>query len=297
MIQIPSKSLNNGFAIPAIGLGTYGIGGNINRDNKNDDKRDILIIERAIEEGVFHIDTAELYAETYTECLVGKAIQKFSREKLFITSKVQRSHLNFDGIKKAVKGSLQRLGTDYLDLYLLHRYPEEGRLEECILAMNDLVKDGLIKNLGISNFNLEHTQLARSISTYPIVATQVHYNLQFRESETTGLLDYCQKNDIILIAYRPINQALFNKTGLNFTKPGIKLLDLLCEKYHKTQTQIAINWLVNQKNVVTIFKTSQYAHLKENIESIGWSLDSSDMELLREHFPDQRDISDNQPLK
>lgn len=296
-MEVPTKKLINGFTIPVLGLGTYGMGGRTQREPDNDDERDIEAIKNAIEKGIYHIDTAELYADGYAEILIGKAISSFEREDLFVTSKVKRSNLNYRGIKQSVKESLVRLRTDYLDLYLLHRYPEEGYLKECVLAMNELVEDGVIRNIGISNFNLEHTKMACELSKAPIAATQVHYNLQFREPEVTGLLRYCQENDIMLVAYRPVNQAVFNKSGIDLTKGGINFLDKMCEKYHGTPAQVSINWLISQKNVVTVVKTSDPVHLDEDLGSLKWHMDKSDVELLRSEFPEIQIISDNQPLK
>lgn len=294
---IPSKKLNNGFEIPVLGLGTYSMGGGIERDQANDDKRDIAAIKAAINLGVKHIDTAELYAEGYAEVLVGQAIKDFDRSKLFLASKVQKTHLNSKDIKIAVKNSLKRLGTDYLDLYFLHRYPSQDNLEECLRAMNELIEEGLIKNIGICNFNLEHTKRACAQSKHPIVATQVHYNLQFREPEISGLLDFCQKNDIFLIAWRPVNQGMHNKTGIDLTKSEVPIVNEMCKKYQKTSSQIAINWLISQDAVVSVVKTSNTEHLHDDLGSVDWNMAKEDIERLRKEFPDQKPISDNQPLK
>jgi diketogulonate reductase-like aldo/keto reductase len=257
---------------------------------------EIAAIKTAVGLGIVHIDTAEIYAAGHTEDLVGQAIKDFDRKKLFLVSKVYAQNLHRDGISKAIKGSLARLGTDYLDLYLMHRYPGDTMLEECVQAMNEIVDKGLTKYIGISNFNLEHTKQTHRLSKHPIVATQVHYNLQFREPEQTGLLDYCQNNDIMLIAWRPVNKGALNKSGTNITTSGIPLLDQLCEKYKKTPAQIAINRLINQPNVVTVSKTTMVEHLKENLGALDWQMEKEDVEKLRKGFPGQRFISDTVPL-
>ncbi|MCL5666456.1 MAG: aldo/keto reductase [Patescibacteria group bacterium] len=116
----------------------------------------------------------------------------------------------------------------------MHRYPgSDSKLKECLKALAELKDENLIKNIGISNFNLEHTKQACEWSKYPVVATQVHYNLQFREPEKTDLLDFCQNNDIMLIAWRPVNKAYQAKNKINFTKPGIPVLDEISKEYKK----------------------------------------------------------------
>ena len=288
-MTIPTKQLANGFGMPVFGLGTWQMGGKETRDENNNDARDVSAIRFAIDAGITHIDTAERYAEGRAEELVGEAVKSYNRANLFLVSKAGAGHLNYADIKLACKNSLARLQTSYLDLYLLHRYPPQGKLEECLRAMNELVDEGLIKNIGISNFNLEHTRQAQSLSRYPIVATQVHYNLLSREPEVSGLLEYCQKNDILLIAWRPVAKG-------TLTEPGIPVVDELCKKYGKTPAQVALNWLMSQQNVVTLAKTSTQEHLQENLGAVGWQIDGHDLERLRKEFPNQEMVSSTIPL-
>ncbi len=297
-MDIPSKKLKNGFEMPVFGIGTWLMGGgewNIHNPF-NDDKKDITAIKTAIDLGVTHIDTAESYAGGHTEKLVGEAIKNSGRNKLFLVSKVKKAHFSNKKIKLALKNSLKRLGTDYLDLYLMHRCPGEKKFKESITAMNELVDEGLVKHIGLSNTNAEHTKILCGLSKHPIVANQVHYNLQFREPEQDGLLDYCQKNDIFLIAWRPVNKGALTKSGTDITTKGIPILDAMCQKYKKTPAQISINWLISQKNVITIAKSSNIEHLKDNLGAIGWSIEDDDIELLRKEFPEQKFISDTVAL-
>lgn len=121
-MNIPRKTLKNGFSLPIYGLGTWGMGGFTERDPQNDDETDIQAIQNAIDLGVTHIDTAESYAGGYAETLVGQAIKPYPREQLIIASKVSPSHLRGSDIQRSVERSLRRLGTDYLDLYMPHAY-------------------------------------------------------------------------------------------------------------------------------------------------------------------------------
>lgn len=289
-MTIPEKKLNNGFSMPVFGLGTYQFG------EENNQEREIKAIKLAIELGLSHIDTAEKYTDGKCEEVVGKGIAGQDRSKLFLVSKVAEAHLNFNDIKTALAGSLRRLGTDYLDLYLMHRCPKENKFKETVLAMNELVDEGLVRNIGLSNSNTEHTKILQGLSKYPFVANQVHYNLQFREPEKDGLLEYCQNNNMLLIAWRPLNKAALSKSGLNIAAPGIELLDSMAKKYNKTPAQISINWLISQKNVVTLVKASSSDHLSENLGAIGWEMEKDDIEKLRNEFPDQQFVSDTVPL-
>jgi diketogulonate reductase-like aldo/keto reductase len=286
-MQIPLKTLKNGFSMPVYGLGSWERGGRMEKDTSHD-ATTIQAIQTAIEEGITHIDTAEMYADGYTEVLVGKAIQPYERKNLFLVSKVYSHHMNYDALLQACKDSLKRLGTSYLDLYLFHRYPG-AKLREAMRAMDTLKEEGLIKNIGVSNFTLDHMQEAQASTKNRIVATQVHYNLQFREPEKSGVLDYCQKNDVVLIAWRPLQKGTVLKEN--------DLLQELCQKYDKTPAQIALNWLISQKNVVTLSKTTSADHLKENLGAVGWQMEEEDVEKLSNEFPNQKSISDTVPLQ
>jgi diketogulonate reductase-like aldo/keto reductase len=296
-MDIPTKKLKNGFEMPVFGLGTWTMGGREDNvhDSTNDDARDIAAIKTAIDLGVTHIDTAESYAGGYAEQLVAQAIKDYDRSKLFLVSKVKFDGLTYQGVKTALAGSLKRLGTTYLDLYLMHRYPgSDQSLKDSLKAMAELKERGLIKNIGISNFTTKHTKQAVEWSKHPIVATQVHYSLRFREPEADGLLDFCQKNDIILIAWRPLGMGSARRGR---TEPEQEPIILeLAKKYSKTPAQIALNWLTLQPNIVTLTKTTNVEHLKENLGFIGWHMEPEDAERLRKEFPDQQNISDVVPL-
>lgn len=290
-MEILTKKFANGFEIPVLGFGTWQLGGRMEHDIDNDDARDIQAIRNAIEAGIVHIDTAELYANGYTEELVGRAIEELDRPKLFIASKVKGSNATYDGIHKAVRASLARLGTDYLDLYMIHARVSDIPLEESMKAMNELVDAGLIRHIGVSNFSKETLSLAQSYSRNPIVANQVHYNLVYREPEVSGLLEYCQRSDVAVIAWRPLQYGTLADTSVD------PLLDMARYNYPgKSKGQLALNWLISQPNVVAIFQTRDAAHLSENLGSVGWNMKPEEIEYLRNLYPNQQPVSDRQPL-
>jgi diketogulonate reductase-like aldo/keto reductase len=171
-----------------------------------------------------------------------------------------------------------RLGLDYLDLYLIHGPNQDVPVKETMKAFDRLINEGLIKNIGVSNFGVESFKRAQACTRNKIVLNQVHYNLIFREPVAEGLLDFCRENDVMLEAWRPIEEG-------NLAKKGISILDQIANKYGKTQAQTAINWLISQKNVTAVVKSCDTEHLLENIGSIGWKIKKGDIDLLTEEFP------------
>lgn len=289
-VHIPEKKLNNGFSIPVYGLGTWHIGGSWEPGPQSENAPDIWAIRDAVDKkGVTHIDTAEIYGNGNTEKLIGQALKGRDRSRLFLSSKVYDSHLDYQGVLYACKMSLERLMTDYLDLYLIHKYSPDFPLKETMRALETLKDEGHIRNIGVSNFGVEHLKEAQDYIKHPIVCDQVHYNLEFREPEHAGLLLYCQENNIILSAYRSVQRGAFS------AHPP-KILKEMCEKYTKTSTQIALNWLISQKNVVAISKTKHIEHLEDNLGALGWEMDSEDIERLRQEYPDQKNVSNSVPL-
>lgn len=286
---IPTKKLQNGFEMPVFGLGTWMMGGTTERDPNNDDQADISAIKTAIDMGITHIDTAEKYANGKAEELVGKAIQGYKRKNLFLVSKVAEYNLTYTKLIQAAKSTLERMQTDYLDLYLIHGPSNETPIEESMRAMNDLVDAGLVKHIGVSNFNINRLQEAQKVSIHPIVANQLHYNVQIREIESKGILEYSQENDIMIIAWRPLQKGML-LNGKN------KLLDDIGKKYEKTPAQVAINWLISQNNVVTLSKMSSAKHIKENLGALYWEMREEDIEKIRNEFPNQKTVSEAVPL-
>ncbi|NNL15039.1 MAG: aldo/keto reductase, partial [Flavobacteriaceae bacterium] len=218
----------------------------------------------------------------HCEELIGKAIKDIDRKSLFITSKVWTTNLKYDDVISAAKRSLKRLGSNYLDLYLIHSPNESIPISETLKAFDFLVDSKMAKYIGVSNFKLSQLIEAQKHTKHKIVANQIEYSLLTRnkgkysgninmESET---IPYCQENDIIIMAERPIERGMILKPH--------PLLDRLEEKYDKTKAQIAMNWLISKKNIITIPKSTSVDHLKENLGSLGWQMDESDLKCLDE---------------
>ncbi len=259
--------------LPIIGIGTWGMDESFKKTSYN---KCIRAIRTSIKLGMTHIDTAETYGNGHSEKIVGESIKGIDRKKLFITTKVNKKHLHYDDVIASAKGSLKRMGIKYIDLYLIHGPNHKIPLEETMKAMDYLIEKKIIRFIGVSNFSVELLKKAQSCTKNKIVANQVEYNLLKRLPEKK-LLKYCQKNKIILIAYRPLAEGKLAKEGFRF-------LDELCLKYKKTQAQIAINWIISKKNVVVIPKSNSVTHVKENFRVIGWKLNQRDTTGLDKYF-------------
>jgi aryl-alcohol dehydrogenase-like predicted oxidoreductase len=287
MMTIPTKKLKSGFTLPVYGLGLWQMGGRIERDTSQDET-DVKAIRAALDAGITHIDTAESYGDGHAEELLGSVLPDYDRSKLIIATKVSAWNQGYDDLHRSFETSLKRIGTDYIDLYLLHRFPEPGiAIEETMRALDDLVEQGVIKNIGVCNMTPNRFNEAQKYTKNKLVCNQVHYNVQYREIEQTGVLEQCQNEDVMLVAWRPLQKGVL---------PNVELLSELASKYNKTPSQIAINWLISQKNVVTLSKTSNLQHLEENLGALGWTMDETDIERIRSEFPDQIDVSDAVPL-
>ncbi len=286
-MKIPTKKIHNGFEIPVYGFGLWLVGGKRSAEYENDE-REITALKNALDLGVTHFDTAEGYAAGHSEELLGQAIKGYDREKLFLATKISGENQTYDGVYKSLNASLERLETNYVDLYMLHSYPAKGiPIKETMRALNELVDTGKIKYIGVSNLTPRRFDEAQKYSKNKIVCNQVHYNIQFREAEISGVLKHCQKNDIMLVAWRPLQKNML---------PESELINSFAEKYNKTPNQVALNWLTSQDNVVTISKTSSLKHLKENIEAVSWRMAAEDIEKIRNDLPYQESISDTYPL-
>lgn len=286
-MNIPTKKLDSGFELPVYGLGIWQMGGRWEADTSKD-AEEIKAIRAALDAGITHIDTAEGYGNGHAEELLKQAIEGYDRSKLIIATKVSANNQSYEGVHKSFQASLDRMGLGYVDLYLLHRFPEPGiDIADTMRAMDELVEQGLVKNIGVCNMTPHRFDEIQKLTKNKLVCNQVHYNVQYREIEDKGVLKHSQENDVMLVAWRPLQKGILPETAL---------LNELAEKYDKTTSQIVINWLISQRNVVTLSKTSNIEHLHENLGALGWSLVDADIERIRTEFPNQQLVSDAVPL-
>ncbi|HQV63091.1 MAG TPA: aldo/keto reductase [Anaerolineales bacterium] len=258
--------------LPKIGFGTWKIGGEAS-SNPAWDSQSLTALCSALEIGYTHFDTAEYYAAGHSEELVGRAVRESNtkRENLFITSKVSPEHLSYDDVFKSCESSLRRLKMDYIDLYLIH-WPGRGmKLEKTFPALNKLVRDGKVKHLGVSNFNLKLLKQSQEYSETPILTNQVPYSLPDHSYVENGVLEYCQQNDILVTAYSPVK---FRSIRVN------KTLKEITNAHSATPFQIALAWLVMQPRVITIPMSFDPQHIKENFEAAEILLSADEMTRL-----------------
>ncbi|MDG6904296.1 MAG: aldo/keto reductase [Nitrososphaerota archaeon] len=251
---------NTSVRIPEIGQGTWNYKGGIEP------------LRLGVSLGATHVDTAEIYG---TEGVVGKAIDGM-RDQVFLATKVWPDHLSYDDVLKACEGSLDRLGVKHVDLYMIHWPNPEFPIRETMRAMEELVKKGKIKYIGVSNFSVAQLKEAqRSLSTSSIVSNQVKYNLDTRGIEE-DLIPYCKSEKITIVAYSPLKGSAIKQ------KDGI--LDEIAQKYGKTRAQVILNFLTSEDNVVAIPKADNPTHVKENCGGSGWRLSKEDRARISEEF-------------
>jgi len=249
--MIPTRKLKTGDEIPVIAYGTWDIA----EENVGEN------VEIALKAGYNHIDTAEGY---HNEGGIGEVLENYDRDELFITSKVLPSNLNYESVIKACERSLEKLGTDYLDLYLIHWPNPAISLRETLKAMKYLRDQGLVKNIGVSNFSAYQLNAVLKTTPVPITVNQIEFHPWLYQKE---LLELCKENDVVLEAAAPLarTEVLEDNTIVE-----------LADKYDKSPAQIVLKWEL-QKDVVPLPKSRSKAHIEENLELFNWELSSEDM--------------------
>ncbi len=247
------KELNNGIKIPVLGLGTY----------LNDNGRQTIdSILYALEIGYRHIDTAAMYEN---EKEIGIAVREsgIPREDVFITTKLWNSDHGYDNTIKAFHRSLELLGLDYIDLYLLH-WPVKNLRLESWRALEKLYNDGLCKSIGVSNYMKRHLEELLNHSNIVPAVNQVEFGpfLYLKE-----LQNYCESKGIALESYSPLTKG----HKLN----NSRLIEI-ASGYDKSTSQVLIRWCL-QKGVIVIPKSSQKVHIKENANIFDFNISEADM--------------------
>jgi len=258
-------TLSSGSKMPALGMGTYLLKG----------EAGIESIHTALKVGYRHIDTAQIYGN---EDAVGTAIMEsdVSRHDIFLTTKVWTDKFHKEELEKSVDESLVKLQTDYVDLLLLHWPNPKVPLAESIEAINQVVKKGKAKAIGVSNFTVALMKEAVQLSEAPIVANQVEYHVLLSQSAVFG---FAVPHHIAITAYSPLAQGRLKDQ---------QILEEIGAKYKKTASQVALRWLVQQPNVAAVPKASSEKNLRLNFEIFDFNLADEDLARIHTLQGDER---------
>ncbi|MER2041225.1 MAG: aldo/keto reductase [Desemzia incerta] len=252
-----SITLYNGVEIPKLGLGVFLM---------KDEEELVEAVKAAVEVGYRHFDTAKIYGN---EEYLARGLKEsgISREEIFLTSKVWNYDLGYEQTKIAFQETLDRLDTDYLDLYLIHwaapKYAESWK------ALIELYEEGRVRAIGVSNFQIHHLEDLKNQELMQPMINQIETHPEFPQNE---LHEYMKENGIVHEAWGPLGQG---KTDL-FQQPVILGL---ADKYGKTPAQIILRWHLERGEVI-IPKSVRASRIQENSEVFDFSLTSNEMELM-----------------
>jgi diketogulonate reductase-like aldo/keto reductase len=246
MTAVPTVELPSGDALPTVGVGTWNIEGETVKQS----------VRAALAAGYTHIDTAEGY---FNEEAVGAAIEDADREALFLTSKVLPKHLAYESVIESCEASLERLGTDYLDLYLVHWANPAVSMRETFAAMATLVERGLVRNVGVSNFSAYQLSCAQHVSDVPIAVNQIEFHPYFQRPE---LVEFCRDSGTVIEAAAPLAR------GEILEDP---VLTEIADAHDRSPAQVVLRWALD-RGMVVMPKSSKPERVRENIDLFEWSL-------------------------
>jgi diketogulonate reductase-like aldo/keto reductase len=261
-----------GVAVPVVGQGTW----NFERDDR---ATAVAALRAGLDAGMTHIDTAEMYGAGAVEELVAEAIAG-RRERVFLTSKVLPDNASFKGVLRACEASLRRLGTDHLDLYLLH-WRGSRPLDGTIAAFEQLVRDGKIRFYGVSNFDEEELEQAiAGAGPDRIACNQVLYHLGERTIEP-GVLSSCVRHGVAVVGYSPFGSGRFPESG----SPGGRVLAEIAAAREATPRQVALAFLTREPGTFVIPKAARPEHAAENAAAGDLVLNEAEVRRIDAAFP------------
>ncbi|PSP48347.1 aldo/keto reductase [Halobacteriales archaeon QH_1_68_42] len=255
-----THTLPGGDELPALGLGTWTIDGEAVKES----------VRTALDAGYTHIDTAEGYRN---EAEIGGAIADYDRDDVFLTSKVLAKNLGYDSLIESCEASLDRLGTDYLDLYLIHWPNPAISLRESLDAMGTLHDEGLVRNVGVSNFSAYQLSCAHHISDVPIAVNQIEFHPWFQRPD---LVEYCRETDTVVEAAAPLARTEIFED---------EVVRDLAEKHDVSPAQVVLKWAV-ERDVVVLPRSSSPDHVRANAD-LDFAMDESDLAALDERDRDR----------
>ncbi len=265
-----------GQVVPRIGQGTWKMG--LSPELR---ATEVAALTAGLERGLTLIDTAEAYGHGEAERIVGEAIRG-QRDAVFLTTKVRPQNATRDGVVQSLEGSLQRLGTDAVDLYLLHWPSKEHPLEETLAGLQDCMKRGLTRYIGVSNFPTPLLDEARKLGFEHLYTDQVEYSLLERRAEIS-LIPYAREHNMTLMAYSPLRTLVESA----LPKPAEATLAEVAERHGVSAAVIALAWVLRPEAepMVAIPKTIRVEHLDENLRALECRLTPEDLHVLDGAFP------------
>jgi len=269
VLLMKTVKLPSGELVPALGQGTWNMG-----DKKRERAHELAALRLGLDFGMTVIDTAEMYGDGNSEELIAEAIEG-RREEVFLVSKVLPQNATNRGTIKACEGSLRRLKTDRLDLYLLH-WREKLPLEGTLSGLERLVQDGKIRYWGVSNLDVADMEELEELSGGSEVTTnQVLYNLTRRGIEF-DLMPWCRERNVPIMAYSPIEQGrLLKKSALK----------KIASRHDVTPSQVALAWVLRHDDVIAIPKAAKPEHVQDNHGALDLRLSTQDFLELDKAFP------------
>ncbi len=264
MVRLPS-----GEAVPVLGQGTWGMG-----ENRGRRRDEAAALRHGLELGLTLIDTAEMYGEGGAEEVVGEAIAG-RRDEVFLVSKVYPHNASSRGTVAACERSLQRLGTDRIDLYLLH-WRGGHPLAETVAAFERLQGQGKIRHWGVSNLDADEMEELAAVPSGGRCATdQVLYN-PLRRGIEWDLLPWCREHGMPVMAYSPVEQGRLPTGGA---------LGEIARRREHTPFQVALAWMLAQDGVIAIPKASRIAHVDANARALELTLTADELAAIDRQFP------------
>ncbi|MFP3238650.1 MAG: aldo/keto reductase [Caldivirga sp.] len=235
----------------------------------------VQALRLGLENGINLIDTAEIYG---SEPIVAEAIRGFNRDELFIATKVWPTHLKYNSVIKAARNSARRLGVKYIDLYQIHFPNRRVPIAETMRAMEHLVDEGLIRFIGLSNFNLNQVIEAQgALKKYEVVSLQMPYSLIDRRIEA-DIIPYAKRENLAILCYYPLGHGRLIR---EFPRDLVEMVS----RNHgpRTPAQIALNWIITKhENTFPIPRASNPMHVKENLGAVGWRLSDEEVKAIEE---------------
>jgi len=254
MASIPAKTLPCGDALPVVGFGTWSL-----------DETDVHeALPVALDHGYTHVDTAEGYQN---EAAIGEVLSQYDRSDLFITSKVLPSNLHYESVLDSLASSLEALGVEVLDLYLVHWPNPAISLRETFQALERAYEEGLVRNVGVSNFGVYELKFAQKIADVPIAANQFECHPWHVRQD---LVDYCHEHDIVVQAAAPLARAAVLDDPV---------VTEVARSYDVMPAQVVLKWAL-EKDIVVLPQSTTPARIRANLDLFDWTLDAGAFDRL-----------------